>query len=168
MESFEIGNHVLIELDDSRRMAGFLERITEDGFILKVTHRDMPTMHMISERLSASIRDDLDAVPRVLLVAALLSRKLYTSVGRKSVMVETLAELQEAELIEKNREAQPTTFHELSVPVLTYINGGAVLLMEDSDDVLEDMTVAQKVAEFNGSVDAGLEEILKVAETPSE
>jgi hypothetical protein len=167
MESFDIGSHVLIELDDTRRVAGYIVSVADEGFVLKVTHKDLPAVHTISERLGAKIRDELDAVPMVFLAASLISRRMYASVGKKGRMVEALAEMEEADLIARTSEAKPLTFHELSVPVLTFVNGGAILMMESSDDVLEDM----EVMKFNESVDSDLEELLSkpvVAETPSE
>lgn len=165
MEAFDIGSHVLIELDDTRRVAGYIVSVAEDGFVLKVTHKDMPAVHMVSERLSAKIRDDLDAVAWPFLVASLLSRREYASVGKKARMVEALAEREESDLIAKNNEVKPLTFHELAVPVLTYINGGAILMMESSDDVMEDM----EVTKFTETIDSELEDLLKpVAETPTE
>lgn len=166
MEAFDIGSHVLIELDDTRRVAGYIVSVADEGFVLKVTHKDMPAVHMVSERLSAKIRDDLDTVAWPFLAASLVARKMYASVGKKSVMVEALAGLEEADLIAHNNEVKPLTFHELSVPVLTFVNGGAILMMESSDDVMEDM----EVTKFNDTVDAELEDLLKpeVAETAPE
>lgn len=170
MEAFELGTHVLIELDDSRRLAGYLMQVNDEGFIVKVTHKDMPTAHMVSELLSASIRDDLDKVPLVLLAKTLWDAGAYASIGKRARMVEAVAVMEEERLVEKNREAKPTMFHELSVPVMTFVAGGAVYMMEDSDDVLEDMEFDRKVGQFNSEVEAGIEAILKdgVAEKPAE
>lgn len=170
MEAFELGTHVLIELSNSRRIAGYLMQVNDEGFIVKVTHKDMPTKHGVSELLSAKIRDDLDRVPRVLLAKTLWDAGEYTSIGKRAVMVEAVARLKEAALIEENQEANPVVFHELSVPVMTFISGGTIDLMEDSDDVLEEMTVHSAVEQFNSEVDAEIEKLMDggVAEKPSE
>jgi len=168
MESFDIGNHVLIELDDTRRIAGHLVNVTETGFVLKVTHKDLPTVHAVSVGLKAGIREELGAVPYAGLVAECVSRGLWTGLGRRGRMIEALALVRENEIVERNQEAHPVKFHELSVPVLTFINGGMVAIMEDSDDVLEDMEFESQVEEFKAGVDDGIAEILGVAESAPE
>lgn len=160
MDSFENGSHVVLELDDDSRCAGFLINPVEQGFILRITHKDRPALYTVSPERGAAIRAELRKVPLVLLGAALVAQGVLTGLGRRETMVEALAKLQEAEVLEEHYEKNPTVFHELSVPVLTFINGGAVKTIELSDDVTEDLTVM----DFKQEMDAGIEGILKQAE----
>ena len=49
METFAVGSHVVIELMDERKIAGYIQGYTEDGLVLSATHKDAVLVRRVSE-----------------------------------------------------------------------------------------------------------------------
>lgn len=163
MEAFEVGSHVLIELEDTtgrghgRKVAGFIHGVTEDGLVLKVTNRDIPAMYSVSDEQREATRKKIDEGNLVGLKLELLRRGEYPALlkGRKA-LVDYLTDLACEELIEEAYEKKPFTFYEYKIPVLTYIGAHGIALMEASEDVADDLDVTLSSA----GLDAEIPELL--------
>lgn len=164
MEAFEIGTHVLIELEDTtgvgvgRKIAGFLHGANEEGLFIKATHKDVPALYMVSDELREDTRKKLKEATWLGLKLELLERRELPALLKGRAWVEEyLTALHLQELIEAKLEEKPFMFKELNVPVLTYVGAHRIALMEASDDVTDDYDVTVSAA----GLDAELPDLLE-------
>lgn len=155
MESFDIGNHVVVELEDDRKIAGFIVGVSEDGnLLLKATHKEMAMLRYINPDVSADMTRQLMEKPMwELRVAAVLNRVALRNLTDRTVLVPALQKVYEARLIAEREDG--VQLRELSVPVLTFINSDFIRLMEDTDDKLTESDVAV----FNQTMDISIEKL---------
>lgn len=163
METFDVGNHVVIELDDERKLAGYIVGLTEDGLLLKATHKECAMVRTVSPVVSADIRRQLNEKPMRTLVVAMVLNGRIGSIGLgRDRMVEIMAGVIEADLIARKDDG--VQLRELANPVLTFVNFGFVKLMEDT----EDRMVETEISVFNQTMDSAIEKLLKDADAEAE
>lgn len=161
MEAFKVGEHVIVDLDDETQVAGFLDDYLDDGWVLRVTHKEYTVVHAVSPELKADIRSQLNAKSAAhLRLAAILNGSMLGVVAKKYDVVEYLAEKFEDKLIEKYVNTRE--LRELKSPVKTFVSHGVIRTMESTLD--RNMT-----EELNGfDVDGTLEEIFAEGLTKDE
>lgn len=160
MESFDIGNHVVIELDDDRKIAGYIVGVTDDGsgIMLKATHKEMAMIRYMNPLVSEDIHRQLMAKPmRTLRLAAVLNGKPLAVLQGRAELVALIQGLYEARIIAAKDDG--VKLRELAVPVLTFVNTGFVKLMEDTDDKLTE----SEVSSFNQTFESELKDLLDKA-----
>lgn len=164
MEAFPYGSHVVIELGDERKIAGFIVAgDVNEGVVLSATHKDIERVFQIGPVTAASIVDGLKAKSALGLRARMLMRGHFAGVLAERIDME--AQLQfDAEMDILERQEQGYDFKELTTPVLTYVHPGAITLMERSADILREAELTQEAAVFDASLAATLEEILAKGE----
>jgi hypothetical protein len=161
MESFDIGNHVVIELDDDRKLAGYIVGVSDDGsgIILKATHKEMAMIRYINPLVSKDIRRQLMAKPmRTLRLAAVLNGKPLAALGGREELVSLIQGVYEARVIAEKDDG--VRLRELSTPVLTFVNTDFIKLMEDTDDKLTE----SEVSTFNQTFESELKDLLDKAD----
>ena len=153
MEAFEAGEHVIVEMDDETMVAGYLTDYLDDGWVLKVTHKEFRVVYEVSPEMKADIRAQLSEKSNMhLRLACLLSRDWNGLVGKKADVIEFLAGLFEEKMLGKYGEKM--TLKELKSPVKTFVSHGVIRTMESTVD-------RNITEELNGfDVEATLEEIL--------
>lgn len=160
MEAFPVGSHVVIELADERKLAGYLvDGTVQEGLLLSVTHKDTERIFKISDGLAADIAGNLKGKRTVLLRGGMLLRGHMRGVFAEREEME--AQLQydaEADILDRQEEGYD--FKEMATPVLTYVHPGVIMLMEKSTDVLREA----EASNFDATLDDTLEEILTVGE----
>lgn len=155
METFTVGNHVVIELMDERKIAGYIQGYTEDGLVLNVTHKDAVLVRRVSEAMKADIGRQLQSKNAVWLKGAMLLRGHFGGLlASRADMIYTLQADIEADILSQSEDGMQ--FRELSAPVLTFVSGGAIMLMEDTNDKMQEV----EVSIFDQTLDAALKEIL--------
>lgn len=156
MESFDIGNHVVVELEDDRKIAGYIVGVNDDGsgLILKATHKETAMLRSINPDVSADIeRQLMEKSMWSLRLTGVLHRVPLLALLDRVTLVSAVQRAIEAHLIEEREDG--VQLRELSVPVLTYINTGFVRLMEDTDDKLTE----SEVSVFNQTMDISIEKL---------
>lgn len=155
MENFELGNHVVIELVDERKLAGYLVSVEDDGLILKVTHKDMEMIRTLSYVTKAAIESELARWPgiRLRLSAVLHGKPGAALFGRGALESIMYAEIEQDILASKDDGMQLREMHE---PVLTFMSYGMIALMEATDDKLLDA----EITKFDSALDGTIQEIL--------
>jgi hypothetical protein len=156
MEAFPIGSHVVIELADERKIAGYLAGgSVEEGVLLQATHKDAELVRHVSAGLKASIADQLAAKNVWWLRAGMLTRGHFRGVvaGREQMEAQLQWDIEEDILKQADDGIQ---FRALSSPVTTYIHPGAILLMERS----EDKNTEAEISLFDQTLDDALEKML--------
>ncbi len=160
MEAFPVGSHVVIELADERKLAGYLvDGTVQEGLLLSVTHKDTERIFKISDGLAADIAGSLKGKRTVWLRGGMLARGHLRGVFAEREEME--AQLQfdaEADILDRQEEGYD--FKEMATPVLTYVHPGVIMLMEKSTDVLREA----EASNFDATLDDTLEEILTVGE----
>lgn len=155
METFTVGNHVVIELMDERKIAGYIQGYTEDGLVLNVTHKDAVLVRRVSEAMKADIGRQLQSKNAVWLKGAMLLRGHFGGLlASRADMISTLQADIEEDILSQSEDGMQ--FRELSAPVLTFVSGGAIMLMEDTNDKMQEV----EVSIFDQTLDAALKEIL--------
>lgn len=156
METFEVGSHVVIELLDERKIAGYIQSYTEDGLVLKVTHKDAVLTRRVSAGMVAEIAGQLAGKSVAWLKGAMLLRGHLVGAVRasRSDMIAVLQDEIESDLLDQSEDGMQ--FRELSAPVLTFVAGGAIMLMEDTNDKMQEV----EVSIFDQTLDAALKQIL--------
>lgn len=163
METFAVGSHVVIELMDDRKIAGYIQGYTEDGMVLSATHKDAVLVRRVSEDMKADIARQLAGKNVAWLKGAMLLRGHFGGLlASRADMIETLAADIEADLLDQSEDGMQ--FRELSSPVLTFISGGAIMLMEDTNDKMQEV----EVSIFDQTLDAALKEILERGDETTE
>lgn len=140
MEAFGIGSHVVIELEDERKIAGYIVGLNEDGLLLKATHREQAVATFVPVAVSEDLRRQLNEKTTVHLRYAMVANGMLKLVrATREVMVEALLKLVVADL-----QAEPprVVFRELSNPILTFVNSGFIKIMEDTDDKVAEAEVS--------------------------
>lgn len=156
MESFDIGNHVVVELEDDRKIAGYIVGVSDDGsgLILKATHKETAMIRSINPDVSADIeRQLMEKSMWSLRLTGVLNRVPLLSLLERVTLVSAVQVAIERRLIEEREDG--VQLRELSVPVLTFINTGFVRLMEDTDDKIMD----SEVSVFNQTMDISIEKL---------
>lgn len=160
MEAFPVGSHVVIELADERKIAGHIvDGNVQEGVLLSVTHKDTERIFKIGDSLAHAIADRIKTRKTIALRGAMLVRGHLR--GVMSVRDEMEAQLQfdeEADILDRQEDGYD--FKEMATPVLTFVNPGAIMLMEKSTDVLREADASN----FDATLDDTLEEILTVGE----
>jgi hypothetical protein len=155
METFTVGSHVVIELMDDRKIAGYIQGYTEDGLVLSATHKDAVLVRRVSEAMKADIAGQLAGKKMVWLKGAMLLRGHFGGLlASRAHMIDTLQADIEADILDQSEDGMQ--FRELSAPVLTFISGGAIMLMEDTNDKMQEV----EVSIFDQTLDAALKQIL--------
>lgn len=165
MESFDIGNHVVIEMDDDRKIAGYVVGMTEDGsgIMLKATHKEIAMLRYVNPEVSADIRRQLMDKPMMRLrLSAVLSGVPLAVFSKREELVDVLQDIYETGLIESRDDG--VRLRELSMPVLTFINTGFIKIIEDTDDKLTEA----EVSVFNQTFDIEMKNLLDQAEKTKE
>lgn len=164
MEAFPYGSHVVIELGDERKIAGFIVGgNVNEGVVLNATHKDVERVFVIGPVTANSIAEQLKAKSSLWLRTSMLARGHFAGVlaGREDVE----AQLQfDAEMDILDRQEPGFDFKELAAPIVTYVHPGAITLMERSADILKGSELEQQAAEFGASLSETLEEILTKSE----
>lgn len=159
METFDVGNHVVIELDDERKIAGYIVGLTEDGLLLKATHKECAMVRTLAPAVSADILRQLNEKPvRTLVVAMVLNGKIGSIGLGRDRMVEILAGIIERDLIARKDDG--VQLRELANPVLTFVNFGFVKIMEDT----EDRVLESEISVFKQTMDADITRLMDKAE----
>lgn len=161
MEAFDIGAHVTIELDeglpDARRIAGYIHGVTEEGLILKVTHKDIPFVAKVADGVRDATRDYYSDASSVSLKLELLRRgEFAAALSSKAVMVELLTDMTIDSAVEVAEARQAFTLYEYTMPVLTYVGLHKIGLMEATTDVADEVDVVKSV----GGLDAEIPKLL--------
>jgi hypothetical protein len=155
METFTVGSHVVIELMDDRKIAGYIQGYTEDGMVLSATHKDAVLTRRLSETMKADIQVQLQGKNVAWLKGAMLLRGHFGGLlASRADMIDQLAADIEADILDQSEDGMQ--FRELSSPVLTFISGGAIMLMEDTNDKMQEV----EVSIFDQTLDAALKQIL--------
>lgn len=156
MEAFPVGSHVVIELADERKIAGYLVGGSlEEGVLLRVTHKDSEMIRNISERMVADIAAQLAGKNDWWLRTGMALRGHFRGVvAPRASMISQLQFDIEADLLEQSDDG--VQFRELSSPVMTYVNPGAIMLMEATADKLKEAEISM----FDQTLDTALEQIL--------
>jgi AcrR family transcriptional regulator len=157
MEVFPVGSHVVIELMDERKIAGYLvSGSMEDGLVLRVTHKDSALVRRVSETMSADIAGQLRRKNGLWLRANMALRGHFRGViAGRDAMIAQLQDDIEADILEGAEDG--VQFRELSAPVTTFVSAGAIMLMEDTDDKIQEAEVSM----FDQTLDAALLQILE-------
>lgn len=159
MENFELGHHVMVELLEvglpSRKIAGYLMSVEDDGLILKVTHKESTMTRMLSDVSRVAIEKDLAEMPiGRLRLAALLRGRFGVAVGSRAVLETVLfGDIEEDILIAKDDGVR---MREMAEPVLTFLSYGIVGLMEATDDKV----LNAELTNFESGLDGTIREIL--------
>lgn len=164
MEAFPVGSHVVIELADERKIAGHIvDGNVQEGVLLSVTHKDTERIFKIGDTLAVSIADRIRGKKTVALRGAMLVRgHLRGVLAEREEMEAQLQFDEEADILDRQEDGYD--FKEMATPVLTFVNPGAITLMEKSTDVLREM----EAATFDAGLDHTLEQILTVGEAEDE
>lgn len=160
MEAFPIGSHVVIELADDRKIAGYLAGgSVDEGVLLRATHKDAVLVRHVAASMKADIARQLSEKSVWWLRAGMAMRGHFRGVvaGRDHMEAQLQDDIEEDLLRQADDGLQ---FRELSAPVTTYIHPGAIFLMERSDDK---MTEAE-VSLFDQTLDETLEQMLTEGE----
>lgn len=156
MEAFPVGSHVVIELMDERKIAGYLvSGSIEEGVLMKVTHKDSELIRNVSEGTKADIAEQLAGKSVWWLRGGMVMRGHFRgAIAERDIMEMVLQEEIEGDLLEQSDDGMQ--FRELSSPVLTYVNPGVIMLMEATADKLKEADISV----FDQTLDAALEQIL--------
>jgi hypothetical protein len=161
MEAFKAGEHVIVEMDDESMVAGYLDDYLDDGWVLRVTHKEMRVVHAISPELAADIRKQLEAKTGIhLRIAAVLSGDVSGVLGKRAEVVEYLAGKFEEKMLAKYSETMQ--LRELKAPVTTFLSHHVIRTMEST----KDRNITEELNGFD--IDGTLEEILTKSELTSE
>lgn len=156
MEAFPVGSHVVIELMDERKIAGYLVGgSVDEGVLLRATHKDSVMIRKVSEGMVAEIGRQLEGKHGLWLRTSMAVRGHIRGVVAPRASI--IAQLQwdiENDLLEQSDDG--LQFRELSAPVTTFINPGAIMLMEATADKL----LESEISVFDQTLDAALEQIL--------
>lgn len=161
MEEFEYGDHVIVEVEDpkegTRLYGGFLLDLDMSQVTLKTTHKEMPVVHVLSDRIKGNIRTALADSNTVKLKLEGV-RRLGVLNGILTPRKELLVDLQAAreEYLLEDYDDSPT-WKELDAPVLTLLNRDHVKSIESTDD----RQFGLEIAAFGETAAAGFEELLK-------
>ena len=160
MEAFPVGSHVVIELADERKIAGYLmDGSVQEGLLLNVTHKDTERIFRVSDELAVDIAGRLGGKKTVLLRGRMLLRGHMRGLfAERDEMEAQLQHDEEADILD--RQADGFDFKEMATPVTTYVHPGAILLMEKSTDVLREADASA----FDAGLDHTLQEILAKGE----
>lgn len=156
MEAFPIGSHVVIELADERKIAGYLAGgSVDEGVLLQATHKDAELVRHVSTGMKAAIASQLSEKSVWWLRAGMLTRGHFRGVvaGRDQMEAQLQWDIEEDILKQADDGVQ---FRELSSPVTTYIHPGAIFLMERS----EDKNTEAEISLFDQTLDDALEKML--------
>lgn len=171
MALFELGAHVIVQLNDTRSIAGYLLENEDRGVTLAVTSKDIAGDPMITEEAALSIRATMAKLPWYKLrVFSLFSDKPRYVLAPKGVLLEYLSSEYEKDMLEDAPEFQ---FVQHVVPVTTYIAAEAITLMERTSDHIagNQQREAQEfeVKKFSQTMDQDITELLtKEAESKDE
>ena len=156
MEAFPVGSHVVIELADERKIAGYLVGGSlEDGVLLKVTHKDSEMVRSVSAGMVAEIAGQLAGKKNLWLRTGMALRgHVRGIVAPRASMIAQLQWDIERDLLEQSDDGMQ--FRELSAQVMTFVNPGAIMLMEATADKLAEAEISM----FDQTLDTALEQIL--------
>lgn len=132
---FSVGTHVVIELMDERKIAGFLVggSLDEGGWYVKATHRDSEVVRSVSEVAAAGIREQLeDNATWRLRVACVLTGNWTHVVSGRELMLDVLFDEVVEDLLSSAEDG--IQLRELKTPVMTFVASGAVMTIEDTAD----------------------------------
>lgn len=133
MESaFETGQHVVVELDEST-IAGTLVGTTDDGWVIKVTHKLKKVPKSLPDEAVAKLSEYMGKSSTLGLRFMMwkngvhgwrtMDREEMLEIGGLLVQQDILADMEEVH-----------TLSPLMSPVTTFVNGGIVRTMEITDD----------------------------------
>lgn len=151
MEVFDIGSHVTIELDeglpDARRIAGYIHSVTDEGLVLKATHKDIPFVGSVPVEDRSAAREFYASSAGFALRVDLVRRgEFAAALGDKASMVEALVDLACEEAIAVAESRNMFVLYEYKMPVLTYVGLNRIGLMEATLDVADNVDVTRSVA----------------------
>lgn len=152
MESFDVGSHVMVELENDRRLWGYLISVGDDGMIFKVTHREMEVLRKVSDASSLSIAAELTSMPlvKLRLIAAFQGQWRLLGLSRAR-LVEAVQVEMEKRMVEDRDDGMQ--LRELSVPVLTFVAYGVLRTMEASEDRMVEAELGDLDSELAGLTD---------------
>jgi hypothetical protein len=133
MESaFETGQHVVVELDEST-IAGVLVGSTEDGWVIKVTHKLKKVPKTLPKDAVEKVTEYLGKSSNVGLRFMMWKNKVHGwRTMEREEMLEIAGFLVEQDILAEMEEVHTLT--PLLSPVTTFVNGGIVRTMEITDD----------------------------------
>jgi hypothetical protein len=133
----------------------------DDGWVLKVTHKEFRVVHAVSAEVKADIREQLSRKHWAhLRLAALLSKSALGILGSKSDIVEFLAGVFEDKLLAKYSDSMQ--LRELKSPVTTFVSHGVIRTMESTAE----RNIQEELSDFD--VEEALDEIFENAELTDE
>lgn len=131
---FANGTHVVIDRGEDDKVAGNLLGETEDGYVVRVTHRMVHKKPILSEETYEALREEMETWPLWRLkvmgvfngIREVGKKDRYALVdeGVRKVAAGIVARLEEVEV-----------FEELLLPVKTFLPRMSVWTMEASQDV---------------------------------
>ena len=160
MEAFPVGSHVVIELADERKIAGFIVGgDVREGVVLNATHRDVERIFVVGPMTSASIAQQLKTKNQLWLRTSMLARGHFAGVlaGRDEIERQLQFDAEQDIL---SQQEEGFDFKELASPIITYINPGAINTMERSEDIMKERELTVSAMEFDATLDDTLELIL--------
>ena len=132
---FSVGTHIMIELMDERKIAGYLigGSLEEGGLFLSATHKESEMTYGVSDEASDDIVRQLrEHKGWKLRVAGVLSGHPLAALGSRDELIGVLHDDVVAKLVENADDG--LRMRELANPVVTFVNAGAVLMIENTLD----------------------------------
>lgn len=132
---FSVGTHVVIELMDERKIAGYLVggSLEEGGLYVKATHKDSEVVRSLSDAAADGIREQLEENETWRLrLACVLSGNWRFAVSGRELMLDVLFDEVVDDLLAGAEDG--IQFRELKSPVMTFVSSGAVMTIEDTAD----------------------------------
>lgn len=155
MEVFPSGSHVVIEMMNEKKIAGYLISVVDEGVLLDVTHKEAELTRSLSEEARAEIVAEVAKLPSWRLRVAMVARgRLGSVAGKVSAMRERLALDIEMDILSGLDDGMQ--LRELSSTVTTFINADAINTMEDTADQLREAEISL----FDQTLEASLRRML--------
>jgi hypothetical protein len=130
--AFETGQHVVVELDEST-IAGTLVGGTEDGWVIKVTHKLKKVPKSLSADAVVKLEELLGETSTLGLRFMMWKNKVHGwRTMDRAEMIEIGGFLATQDILAEMEDVH--TLSPLLSPVTTFVNGGIVRTMEITDD----------------------------------
>lgn len=156
MEAFEIGKHVIIELADERKIAGYLTGVTEDSVYLKATHKDAELDWQISDETVEHLTAYYHSRSTVWLTAQLVLEKQFNAlISSRNAKIAVLLDCALGQLREQLDDGMQ--MRELAIPVSMYIARNAIATATDTDELMQE----NEVSIFDQTLEASLRKMLE-------
>lgn len=142
-QGFGAGMHVLVELENGRRIAGYILGWSEDGLYLNATHRESQVVLEVSDTFRADMTQALDALPVMKLRKyAVKSGAVFLALRGRTALTWGLIKIAEKEVVDMAGTPSGVSLRELSVPVMTWISSDSMSVIESTEDTMVESGVA--------------------------